>query len=175
MTKTYIRSFVVMKYAVILPLCIGISFLFMMLFFKTHAEHFRLLSLLFAALMLIILLIYMGDKQHAVRCLTRLSNWKAYDDSTVIGHAFLLDERMLIYDRKLYEIQYADLKTITATNKKKHTTLIFNDHIKNRCSSLAQAQRLAAFLHRKNEAIQFHAVVPEGDGNRLHIEAGENR
>ena len=175
MTKTYIRSFVVMKYVVILPLCVGISFAFMMIFLKTHIEQFRILALFSVVLIFVLLLIYKGDQRHAIHCLMQQYNWQAYDHSTVIHHAFLLGNRMLVYDRKLYEIPYADLKTVTAVVQKKKTILIFNNHVKNRCSSLAQAQRFAAFLYCQNNEIQFHGIEPKGDGQRLHIEAGESR
>ena len=173
MTKTYIRSFTAMKYFVLLPVVTGISFIFLMLFFKTRASLFRLLALAAIACLFVILIAYRLDRWYAARCLSRLQDWRAYEDSMVIGQAFVLAERMLVYDRRVQEIHYADLKTVAARIGKKRTVLVFNDRVKNACRSLAQAQRFAAFLQAQNPTIRFSGIEPKGDGLREHIAEGD--
>ena len=62
MTKLYLRSFVTLKYTVILPVLIVLSFICMMVFINSGNEVFRYLALGFAAVMVVFLIKYIYER-----------------------------------------------------------------------------------------------------------------
>ncbi len=62
MTKLYLRSFVTLKYTVILPVLIVLSFICMMVFINSGIEAFRYLALGFAAVMVVFLIKYIYER-----------------------------------------------------------------------------------------------------------------
>lgn len=176
MTKLYVRSWITTQYMVILPVLIVISFIFMMLFFTTGYEAFRILSLVFAGIMLAVLASYIYRKSSIGKKVDKISDWKEYDDATVLGQAFFLDQRMLVFDKKLIEFKYDELTGAAVEKRgKKKFRITFTAAGRSAStvfSSQAQADRLARFLLNKNPSLQIAGVNPSGDGRREHIESG---
>lgn len=177
MTKLYLRSFVTLKYTVILPALIVLSFICMMIFFNAGIEVFRYLSLGFAALMVIFLIKYIYERNTVGNQLKKIEDAKAYDNAVIIGQAFLLKDRMMVYDRSLVEFKYTDLIGVRGEKLKKGkfriTFQIPEGSVTDVCSSQEQASRFAQFLLTRNPSLQISEIIPSGDGKIDHIESGK--
>lgn len=176
MVKSYLHSFISMKYIWILP---GLSFLIFILaflFFRTHSMAFRMAALLVAIVLIVFMVMFYGERATISGKLKKLDNWKEYNDSYIIGQAFLLEDRMLVYDRRIIEIHYKDLKKITgAPSKADRYLLTFaTDELTCRdiTSSKGQAERFAAMLVKRNPQIDLSGIEAKGDGIIAHVESG---
>ena len=177
MTKLYLRSFVTLKYTVILPVLIVLSFICMMVFINSGIVVFRYLALGFAAVMVVFLIKYIYERNTVGNQLKKIEDWNAYDNAVVIGQAFLLKDRMMVYDRSLVEFSYTDLIGVRGEKLKKGkfklTFQIPEGSVSDVCSSKEQAGRFAQFLLTRNPSLQITEIIPEGDGKIDHIESGK--
>ncbi len=177
MVKSYLHAFISMKYVWILPAFAFVIFIFSALFMTFKIAVLRYIVFGLAIILAILMVRFYGERMTISSKLRKLNNWREYNDSYIIGQAFLLDERMLVYDNKIVEMQYSEITKIYGEpGKKDRYTLTFetsNQKVKDITSSEGQAERFAYFLQTKNQNIQFEGITPSGDGKIEHIESGK--
>ncbi|MCR5229028.1 MAG: hypothetical protein K6D03_02780 [Solobacterium sp.] len=177
MVKSYLHAFISMKYLVILPAVSVVIFILAFAYFRTKIMLLRILVFIMAAVLAVLLAMFYGERFSISGKLRKIRNWKEYNDSYIIGQAFLLEDRMLIYDRKIREFYYRDLKEIRGEKGKKDNWNVYlisgSDSAMDVTSSKGQAQRLAAFLKARNSSISLTDIEAEGDGILAHVESGK--
>ncbi len=177
MVKSYLHAFISMKYLIILPVTAFVIFILAFAYYRTKIAAFRILVFAVAAVLAILLAMFYGERFSISGKLRKIRNWTEYNDSYIIGQAFLLEDRMLIYDRKIKEFYYRDLKEIKGEKGRKDNWNVYfssgSDSALDVTSSKGQAQRLAAFLKSKNSSIVLKDIEAVGDGILAHVESGK--
>lgn len=178
MTKRFIQAFISLKYVFFLPPISIAIFICAMVYFNSKLAILKVVVGVLALLLLVVMGFYYSEKLSVSYKLSKISNAKEFDDAYIIGQAFLLENRMLVYrKRKLEEFLYTDVTEIRAkAGKKDHYILeIFTatSVTEIETSSKAQAQRFAAFVIAKKTDVKLVNINPEGDAILAHIESGK--
>ncbi len=178
MVKSYLHAFISMQYVLFLPVPAVLIFILAAVFFKTEIPLLRYLIFILAGIQAVLLVCFYYERASVSRRLRKIDNAREYEGSYIIGQAFLLEDRMLIYDRhRIMEFRYEDLRSLTCSPGKRDCWNVEfrsdTQQARDETSSLKQAQRLTAFLIMKNPDITVTGLVPEGDGILSHIESGK--
>lgn len=178
MVKSYLHSFISMKYIWILPSLSFIIFILAFCFFRTHIMAFRTAALAVAVVLIIFMVRFYAERASISRNLKKLDRWQEYNDSYIIGQAFLLEDRMLVYDRKMIELHYKDMTEIKGGPYKgeryKLTFVTPSIQCMDITSSKGQAERFTAMLLKRNQNIKVSGIEPDGDGIIAHVESGKD-
>ena len=178
MVKSYLHAFISMQYVRFLPLPAMLIFVLAIVYFKTGIPALRYGVMFLALIQAGLLACFYYERSTIGQKLRGFQNVKEYEGSYIIGQAFLLEDRMLVYDRhKILEFYYNDLKSLECVPGKRDCWnvrfITDSQSALDETSSLKQAQRLAAFLVKKNPQISVSGLTPEGDGILSHIESGK--
>ncbi len=178
MVRSYLHAFISMQYVSFLPLPAVLIFILAIIYFKTGIPALRYGVMFLALVQAGLLACFYYERSTIGNKLRQFQNVKEYEGSYIIGQAFMLEDRMLVYDRhKILEFYYRDLKALECSPGKRDcwnvTFISDRAAARDETSSLKQAQRLAAFLVGKNPALTVSGLTPEGDGILSHIESGK--
>ncbi len=180
MVRSYLHAFISMQYVFILPVPAILIFILAACYFKTGIPAFRIAALITAVILAVLLIRFYTERMSIPKKLSRFKNWKEYNDSYIIGQAFMLEDRMLVYDNhKILEFYYQDINELKgAPGKRDNWDVVYisaGQSAKNTTSSKGQAERLAAFLKAKNPELIIEGIEPSGDGILSHIESGKDQ
>ena len=180
MVKSYLHAFVSMQYVAVLPIPAFLIFILAAFYFKTRIPALRICVIILAVILAGLLAVFYYERWAVQGKLRKIRNYREYDGSYIIGQAFMLEDRMLIYDRhRLLEFLYTDIRELKAAPGKRDCWNVeyFSDtqSARNETSSKGQAARLAAFLKAKNPDLAVSGIEPEGDAILSHIESGRDQ
>ena len=148
--------------------------------FKTGIPAFRIAALITAVFLAVLLVRFYTERMSIPKKLSRFKDPKEYNDSYIIGQAFMLEDRMLVYDNhKILEFYYRDIKELKGgPGKRDNWDVVYisaGQSAKNTTSSKGQAERLAYYLKTKNPELIIEGIEPSGDGILSHIESGKDQ
>ena len=180
MVRSYLHAFISMQYVFILPAPAILIFILAACYFKTGIPAFRIAALITAMILAVLLVRFYTERMSIPKKLSRFKNWKEYNDSYIIGQAFMLEDRMLVYDNhKILEFYYQDIKELKGgPGKRDNWDVVYisaDQSAKNTTSSKGQAERLAYYLKTKNPELIIEGIEPSGDGILSHIESGKDQ
>ncbi|MCH4266437.1 MAG: hypothetical protein LKF79_07325 [Solobacterium sp.] len=178
MTKTYIRSFISMRYMAVMPLTAIPAAVMAIIYYKTQSAVFRTIGIALFVILAAVMILYYGEKLTVSARLNKFKQVKDYDQAVIIGTSFILNERTLIYEKgKLTEFYLRDLQAVSCEDASKDRIhLTYQGDGKSAsiyCSTKAQAERLAGFLKQENPSIALNGITPSGDGMLEHVETGK--
>ena len=111
MTRRYIQSFISMKYARVLPMLSFVIFACAFIYFRKGTQNAKTAALIAACILIVVMFFYYKAKFTVNREWKKIPDAKEFDDSIMLGYAFFLEQRMLVFDRNhLHLYVYENLK-----------------------------------------------------------------
>lgn len=171
MVKRFYRSCITLQFAVPMTGCAVLVFIFAFFTFRTGSAVMYGCGVasgiaLIAVLLLVQLRKYRITAQ--LKGIRRIDEY--YGSGAMIGRSFILEERMLVCDDRLKIREcrvspFTDMR-VTAKQKGKQEILLRgpSETLSFTADNLLQAERLAAFLQKKNSGIRLEGVTPDGSG-----------
>lgn len=166
MIKRYYKSCISMRMAVPLLISAVLVFIFAYLTFSRDNQTFYVCGVV-CGIVLIALMAYSEFRKYQIgRQVSIVKNREQYmDEGAMLGKSFFLEDRMLICSEKLqvkeYPVTGLTKFNCTAVKKKYRIEL---DSVSFMTDNKIQAQRLAAFLKRKNPDMTITGITPDGTG-----------
>ncbi len=179
MTRRYIQSFISMKYARILPLLSFVIFACAFIYFRRGTSSAKIGALIAAVILLAVMFFYYRAKFTVNREWKKIPDAKEFDDSVMLGYAFFLEKRMLVFDRNhLHLYSYENLKKVSL-QEESHGKLMMHvtdgsDDSAFELSAKEQAGRVAAFLKSHHADLKLEGVEAAGDGSLHSIDPYRN-
>ena len=117
----------------------------------------------------VILIMYVRDRIRTARQLGNIKNQGEYEHAVVLGYAFFLENRVAAYTRgDVIEDDYTgitDAGQLTGRKGRRIVRLTIRGKTYNtQVETPQQAERLAAFLKKKNPEIRLHDLKAKGPG-----------
>ena len=180
MLKAYLHAFISMDYVPVLPIPAFMIFILAAFYFKTRIPALRICVMVLAVILAALMILFYWERGSISSRLRKFRNVSEYNDSYIIGKTFMLEDRMLVYDRhKILEFYYKDLRELKASPGRRDNWNVeyISDaqNAGNETSSEKQTARLAAFLKSKNPDLKITGIEPEGDAILSHIESGKDQ
>lgn len=179
MVKRYIQSTIAMRYSFPMTTLALIIFIFSYLAVDRKQDQFKVVVLVVAIILTVVMISYYTKRIKTSKKLKKVENIKEYDQAVMIGSCFLLENRMLCYTKKeIKETNYQDLKEMVFKEDKfDMVSFVFTDGlaITSKIASKSQAERLAAFLKRKQPSLKLTNISTSGDGALNTIESGNHK
>lgn len=178
MVKRFYRSCITLKYAVPMTACAFLVFILAFFTFRTGNRIFYYCGCAAGIALISVILLVQYEKSRIssqLRGIRLIDEY--YGQGAMIGRSFILEERMLICSRdmKITEIKtapFTEMKAKRAAKEKMEITLaapqktfVFI------ADNVLQAERLAAFLQKKNPSIRLEGVRPDGTGTLKELGA----
>ena len=174
MIKRYYRSLITLKYAAVQTIAAFLVFIFAFITFRTgnKAAYWAAVAsgLLLAGGMVYVQIV----KARMIRQLKPVEHLnRYYDDGAVLGRSFFLEERMLLCSdaMRIKERPVSEVKMMKVTPSAKGKYLIQLDEDFITADNRLQAERLAAFLKKKNPAMTLDGIKPNGSGAFRELKA----
>lgn len=174
MIKRYYRSLVTLRYAVpqtIIAICV---FVFAFLTFHSGSRVFYWIAVC-AGVALVAMMIYVQIVKS--RTIGQLKNVKHinqyYDEGAVLGRSFFLEDRMLLCSdqMRIQERSTSEVKNMKVMPAAKGRYLVQLDDDVFTVDNSLQAERLAAFLQKKNKGLTVEGIEPGGKGTFAELKA----
>ncbi|WP_105302458.1 hypothetical protein [Anaerolactibacter massiliensis] len=179
MTRRYIQSFISMKYARVLPMLSFVIFACAFIYFRRGTQNAKTAALIAACILIVVMFFYYKAKFTVNREWKKIPDAKEFDDSIMLGYAFLLEQRMLVFDRNhLHLYVYENLKK-ASLQEENHGKLMMhvtdgNDDSAFELSTKEQAGRVAAFLKAHHPDLELEGVNAAGEGTLRSIDPYRN-
>lgn len=183
MTSRYIKAFISLQYMWILPLTGILCFVGGFVYIKTQNTIILYIVRVLGVVLLAVVLPYYLQKATLYQRLRKFKKYREYDDASIIGTSFVLENRTLIITFRYFlflqmdEFEWSKIELITANQTKAGRvilTLVGVGKTRNlTCSTVGQAERYLAFVQKVNPDIKISGLQPNGDGLLQHIESGK--
>lgn len=178
MVRRYYRSCITLQFALPMTGCAVLVFIFAFFTFRTGS---RILYgcgtasgiALIAVLLLVQLRKYQVSAQ--LKGIRRIDEY--FGSGAMIGRSFILEERMLICDDRLKITEHAvspymEMKVTAKQKERQEITLqTASGTFSFTADNLLQAERLAAFLQKRNPSIRLEGITPDGSGSLKELGA----
>lgn len=179
MIKKYYHSLVSMKYVYFmfsLPLMI---FIVAFIEQRKKAEWMRYVMIVLAILLAIVMFFYYKDKLKVSKQLKNIANLSEYEKGGVVDRTWVLEDRMLCCkDFVIHEVNTKDINNVTLLPSEKGKTILKlstnNTDVEMSALDIQEAQRLVAFLKRKNPNLKMENIEAKGNGTLEELGAGVN-
>ena len=175
MVKRFYQGLISLRYS--MPMTFLAFTIFIVAFFRTKSEKpfLTVMMAVLAAVLAVIMFFYYKAKLGISKSLRKVENIEEYERGGMLDRSFILEERMLLgYGLKVQEektsgitecmIEEKGHKAIVHLKKADGTTVDAN------AIDVAEAQRFAAFLKRKNPDIALN-MDPLGSGSLKELGA----
>lgn len=176
MVKKFYYGLVSLKYVYFMfgiPLVIfGIAFMET----KTHNPSLKIGMGFCAAVLAVVLIFYYRDKFRIGKKIKSVDNVNEYLKGGMVDRTYILEERMLACaDLNVEEVRTTGVQKLEKTEVKKgkpYLKLTYSDkEVMISAISEEEAQRFAAFIQRKNPAVQLVNIEIKGTGTLKELGA----
>lgn len=177
MIKKYYHSLVSMKYVYFmfsLPLVI-----FILAFIETKKKlgWIRYGMIVFAILLAIVMFFYYRDKLNVSKQLKSINNLSEYEKGGVVDRTWILEDRMLCCDGfTIVEVKTNSINKVTRLDDEKGKVVLElntnGNTVKMTALDLSEAERVVAFLKRKNYNLETQNIEAKGNGTLQELGAG---
>ena len=103
MTRRYIQSFISMKYARVLPMLSFVIFACAFIYFRKGTQNAKTAALIAACILIVVMFFYYKAKFTVNREWKKIPDAKEFDDSIMLGYAFLLEHGFIGDETSLAE------------------------------------------------------------------------
>ena len=172
MIKRFYRSCITVKYALPKFLLAIAVFILAYFAFRTKNNLFYYGGCAAGAALIIIMVVEYFHKKRVVKGLKEIQNIEDYyQEGALLGRTFVLEERMLVADEKLQIVEIpatsiTNLTIETMPKGREKAVLVQNGNTYTFVMDNAiQAERLAAFLAKKNKDMVIEGIRPQGEGS----------
>ena len=175
MVKRYYHSLVSLKYSIALTSLAMIIFILAFFQTTTKSETLKIVMFVVAVILAIVMFFYYKTKLGISREIKKIEKVDEYYDGGMVDQSYILEDRMLVcHQLKIKEhptspIQH--IKLIEGKYGKVSLEIQAEETYTIPCSDLDQAQRLTAFLKRKNENVSLEGITPKGNGTLKELGA----
>ena len=169
MLKNFLLSFLSLDIYKYLVLPTGVIFVVVILYVKNPTPLLRTILIVMTIILACALIYYYFKKFQMRKKIRTIENPSEYNTAVMLGHNFLLDDRMLVYqNRDIFEEKYENLVSVDKEVGKKDTINLRCHFQNHECviptGSELQAQRTVAFFQKQNSQVTLNGIEPTGDG-----------
>lgn len=167
-----------MTYMPIMMALTVLIFIVIFIFVDTPTLLLRSIVGIVAIILAGVLFKYNYDKSSIRKQVKAIKNNQEYDDAVMLGHCFLVEDRMLTYRKgKCHEYVYNDVSKLTLLKGKKDKVVM---EVKDTSytlplASLGQGDRLATFIQRKNPSVILEGLNANSGGLLHDIDKSQSK
>lgn len=137
---------------------------------------FKYMMMVLAALLAVVLFFYYRDKLNISKQLKNIKDIYEYERGGVVDRSWILEDRILCCkDLDIHEVITKDIKEVHVENDKKGKVLLHlktDQEIDMTALSKEEAERLVAYIKRKNPNAILNGIEPKGKGTLQELGAG---
>lgn len=175
MLRRYISGFIAMRYITPEFSLAALIMIMAYVYGRYDIELLRYVILACTAAVVVILFLYTKDRIHTGRQLDLIMRQDDFRQCILLGYVFFLEDRLVAYNKgNVVEDDYSRITDATLLTGKKGKQavqlLIEGRDYEAQVATPQQAERLAAFLKKKNPTIQLHDLKTKGPGTWKSID-----
>ena len=175
MLRRYVAGFIAMRYVLAEFALTATILILAYINGKLFLDWLRYVILACVAGVVVILILYTRDRMHTGKQLNNIKKQSEYKNATVLGYVFFLENRVAAYAKgDVIEDDYSgitDATLLIGKKGKRAVRLTINGKdFDTQVATTQQAERLAAFLKKKNPEIRLHDLKTKGPGTWKSID-----